>query len=383
MKFTIQKEAFAKALGKISKIINRQSAAPILTSIKMDAGKDGLTLTGGNDDMFVKTSMTSGDKDNGLSIVDGGSIAVSAGLFNSIINHLAKGVITIETTDNYQVQITTQSSAFKLDGLDASNYPHIPKVNADQSAQIPSSILQEIIQQTIFATSSQESRPILTGVHLIINKSTLIAVATDGHRLSVRSIKLPKAIGNYDAIVPAGSLKELLQLIGDSSTVEVRLAKSEALFIAGNTSLYTRLIEGNYPNVAQLIKNSFKTAVKFNADDLLGTIERASIISHAKQSGGNFVKLSVQPATNTIEVKANSADVGKVDEKVPMDSVSGQNLDISCNPDYLIDALKSLDGLSVKIGFTTSLSPLTITPGQKEAGKFIQLITPVTPVKND
>ncbi len=179
---------------------------------------------------------------------------------------------------------------------------------------MPADVLRQLISQTVIAVSTQESRPILTGVHIQIEKGKLIAVATDSHRLAQRTLDLPNAgDASYDVIIPGKSLTELGRtLTDDIENVEIRFASNQVLFIAGNTMFYSRLLEGNYPDTSRLIPTTSTTNIEFDAPTLLAAIGRASLLSH--ESSNNVVRLSLNIAKQTATIYGNSPDVGNVEE---------------------------------------------------------------------
>lgn len=235
-------------------------------------------------------------------------------------------------------------------------------------------LLKELIAQTAFAASTQESRPILTGIHMTLkDHKSFKAVATDSHRMSQRQIDLDKSTEDFDVVIPSRSLREFSAVFGDAiDQVEVFLSPSQVLFRSENTSFYTRLLEGNYPDTDRLLTNTFETEVTFPTSALRHAMERAQLISNASQNG--TVKLEIE--NGSVSAHVNSPEVGKVNEEIDTVAISGQDLVISFNPTYLIDALKVLKSETVVIRFISPVRPFTLIPGD-EGENFIQLITPV------
>ena len=377
MKFSVQRTAFIKYLTDVQRAISSKVTLEILRNIKLDLFSDGLTLTGSNADISIETIISIADEDANLQIFEEGSVALPARFFSEIVKKLPADTITIETDPNrFITKITSGSTEFSINGVDPDSFPHLAEVGATQSLRIPSDILKQVINQTVMAVSKQESRPMLMGVHLIIQDGTLLAVATDSHRLSQRKIQLDSAKdANYNIIVPGKSLDELAKMLTDSSEeIEIQIAENQILFILGHTSFYSRLLEGNYPDTERLIPATSETQVEFNASELLKAIDRASLLSHAGRS--NVVKLSIDVDKQAVMISSNSPEVGMVEEALEFTNLNGNSLEISFNPDYMKEALRSFGQTQTTLSFTMALRPFTLVPTESE-GDFVQLITPM------
>ena len=376
MKFTINRSAFINKLNDVLRAISSKTTIPILTGIKIVVTDNDVTLTGSDADITIESVLANSDEKLELDVASAGSIVLPARFFSEIIKKLPDKQVTIEVTDGFQTQITSGTAAFTINGQDANNYPHLPEIDGDNTISLAGDVLKEVIGQTVLAVSTQESRPILTGVHLILSENQLLAVATDSHRLAQRKIALPAAVAEtHDVIIPGKSLQELSRMIADGNQeIQLRIADNQVLFLLGDTLFYSRLLEGNYPDTTRLIPDSSDTTVELNAATFLAAIERASLLSH--ESRNNVVKLNVQPEDQLAEISGNSPDVGNVEEQIGVENVDGQPVEISFNPDYMKDALRSFGQSQIKMSFTSALRPFTLVPTENE-DNFIQLITPV------
>lgn len=376
MKFTISRTAFTKALNTVSRAISTKTTIPILTGLKLQATQSGLILTGSDADISIETTLKSDDPDNLLAVQSEGAIVLPARFFTDIVKKLPEETLTIEVGENFQTMITSGQSSFTINGLDANNYPHLPEIETTNSIPLAGDLLKQIISQTVIAVSNQESRPILTGVHFILSENNFLAVATDSHRLSQRKVTLEKPIdGTFDFVIPGKSLTELSRMIDDNKEdIVLSVTENQALFTIGETLFYSRLLEGNYPDTSRLIPNSHDTRIAFDAPELLASIERASLLSH--ESRNNVVKITVKPETKTVTIYGNSPDVGNVEEDLEPKTVEGNELEISFNPDYMKDALRSFSQATINLDFTSSLRPFTLTPTE-DSESFVQLITPI------
>ncbi|MFR0609072.1 DNA polymerase III subunit beta [Limosilactobacillus mucosae] len=376
MKFTINRPAFINQLNNVLRAISSKTTIPILTGLKMVVTDHSVILTGSDADITIESTLDASDSSYGLSIEEPGAIVLPARFFNEVIKKLPDKQATIEVFNGLQVRITSGTAEFTINGQDANNYPHLPEVESENTIELASDMLREVIDQTRIAVSKQESRPILTGIHVALNNGILTAVATDSHRLAQRKVELPEtADRDFDIVLPGASMTELAKMIADEKDgVKMQITENQALFIFGNTHFYSRLLEGNYPETSRLIPESSDTRLEITASDLLASIERASLLSH--ESRNNVVKLSVNPENKIATVSGTSADVGNVEEEINADQIVGNPLEISFNPDYMRDALKSFGQTKILISFTTALRPFTLVPTEEKAN-FVQLITPV------
>lgn len=376
MKFTINRPAFINQLNNVLRAISSKTTIPILTGLKMVVTDHSVILTGSDADITIESTLDASDSSYGLSIEEPGAIVLPARFFNEVIKKLPDKQATIEVFNGLQVRITSGTAEFTINGQDANNYPHLPEVESENTVELASDMLREVIDQTRIAVSKQESRPILTGIHVTLNNGILTAVATDSHRLAQRKVELPEtADRDFDIVLPGASMTELAKMIADEKDgVKMQITENQALLIFGNTHFYSRLLEGNYPETSRLIPESSDTRLEITASDLLASIERASLLSH--ESRNNVVKLSVNPENKIATVSGTSADVGNVEEEINADQIVGNPLEISFNPDYMRDALKSFGQTKILISFTTALRPFTLVPTEEKAN-FVQLITPV------
>lgn len=376
MKFTIKRNAFIKKMNDVQRAISSKTAIEILTGIKINVTNETLTLTGSDSDISIENEIKADDSDYELSVEEPGAIVLPARFFSEIIKKLPEDTFTLAVNNRFQATITSGQTEYQVNGVNPENYPHLPEVDSNEHLRIAADIFKQIINQTVIAVSTQESRPLLTGVHLTIKDQELHAVATDSHRLSQRKIKLDGAENvSYDIIVPGKSLIELSRMISDSTDqLEIQIAENQILFNFNDTAFYSRLLEGMYPDTDRLIPQSSETTVEFNAVTLLRAIERASLLSH--EGRNNVVKLSLNTETQTATLSSNSPEVGNIEEELQFDKLDGNNIEISFNPDYMRAALQALGQSEVRLALTLPLRPFTLTPTE-DSEDFIQLITPV------
>lgn len=377
MKFTINRTAFISQLNNVLRAISSKTTIPILTGLKMVVDKERIVLTGSNSDITIESVIEASDTDYDLSVADPGAIVLPARFFSEIVKKLPDKQVTIEVTSGFQADITSGTAKFQINGQDAENFPHLPEVETDKTISLPNDVLKEVIRQTVIAVSKQESRPILAGIHITLHDGLLTAVATDSHRLAQRKVALNDVDNriDFDVIIPGKSMNELSGMISDvDEDVQVQVTENQILFIFGNTHFYSRLLEGNYPETSQLIPDTADTTVELDAGTFLSSIERASLLSH--ESRNDVVKLTLKPNENLVRISSDSPEIGTVEEEVKTTSLDGKDLEISFNPNYMKDALRSFGQTNIKIAFTSPLRPFTLVPTE-DGENFVHLITPV------
>lgn len=372
--FSINKNLFLQALNTTKRAISHKNAIPILSTVKIDVTKEGITLIGSNGQVSIENFISTQNENAGLLVNSTGSILLEATFFINVVSSLPDIILDFKEIEQKQIVLTSGKSEITLKGKDADQYPRIQEISVSNPLVLETKILKDVINETAFAASVQESRPILTGVHFVLTDNRYLkTVATDSHRMSQKKITLEKNGDNFDVVIPSRSLREFTAVFTDEiETVEVFFANNQILFRSENISFYTRLLEGNYPDTDRLIPTEFTSILTFNTSDLRAAMERARLLSNATQNG--TVKLEI--TGGVVSAHVNSPEVGRVNEEIDTESVTGEDLTISFNPTYLIDALKAIDSEKVTISFISSVRPFTLVPSE-DTENFIQLITPV------
>ena len=380
MKFSINRQAFLKNLADVQRAIPSKTTIPILTGIKLVVSQEGITLTGSDSEVSIEIFLPVEHEELQLSIHETGSIVLPARFFGEIVKKLPQNTFTLETNDQLQATITAGSAAFTLNGLSAHDYPQLPEVEKDHVLTLPVPLFRQVILQTSIAVSTAESRPILTGIHMVIANNQLKAVATDSHRLSQRIIPLemPETSNalTFEITLPGKTLIELSRIIDGLETIDFAITENQVLFQTETLSFYSRLLEGRYPDTDRLINNQFNTAITVVASDLVAAVDRASLMSHTDKN--NIATLSI--TENRILLTGNSPEIGKVEEEITVENYEGASLDVSFNPDYLKDALRLFGSSEATIQFLEANRPFTLTLKDNHSDipySFIQLVTPV------
>ena len=375
--FSINTTYFLQALNTTKRAISSKNAIPILSTVKMDVTNEGITLIGSNGQISIENFIPVSEENAGLLITETGSILLEANFFINIVSSLPEVTMEMKEIESYQVVITSGKSEITLKGKDADQYPRIQEVPTSNPLILSTKTLKDIIGKTAFAASSQESRPILTGVHFVLkDHKQLKTVATDSHRMSQKLVTLEKAGDDFDVVIPSRSLREFTSVFSDQiETIEIFFSNNQLLFRSEHISLYTRLLEGTYPDTDRLLPTQFNTELTFNRQALRQSMERARLLASATQNG--TVKLEI--VGGVVSAHVNSPEVGRVNEEIDVQMVKGDDLVISFNPNYMIDALKAMESADVTVSFISAVRPFTLTPTDEGEidHDFIQLITPV------
>lgn len=378
MKFVIERDRLVQAVNEVTRAISARTTIPILTGIKIVVNDEGVTLTGSDSDISIEAFIPLIENDEVIVEVESfGGIVLQSKYFGDIVRRLPEENVEIEVTTNYQTNISSGQASFTLNGLDPMEYPKLPEVTDGKNIKIPINVLKNIIRQTVFAVSAIEVRPVLTGVNWIIKDNKLSAVATDSHRLALREIPLETNIDEeYNIVIPGKSLAELNKILDDASeSIEMTLANNQILFKLKDLLFYSRLLEGSYPDTSRLIPTDTKSELVINSRAFLQAIDRASLL--ARENRNNVIKLMTLE-NGQVEVSSNSPEVGNVSENVFSQSFTGEEIKISFNGKYMMDALRAFEGDDIQISFSGTMRPFVLrSKDATNPNEILQLITPV------
>ncbi|WP_260287504.1 DNA polymerase III subunit beta [Peribacillus aracenensis] len=373
MEFIINKECFNKAIKDVSHAVSIKTPIPILSGIKIVANSDCLTLLGGNSDIVIEKNIPlTIDGVMKLEVFKKGTVILSAKYLSEIVKK-SPDVIHVKLNENQSVTIQSNEIVTNLNGLHSGEYPNLPQVEGAGYFNIPSVELLEIIKQTVFAVSKSDVRPALTGVNLSIKDNKLSCVATNSHRLALRELPLESKV-NGSFIVPSKCLNELTKLINnEAGIIHIFITKSYIVFKANTISLYSRLIEGNYPNVSGLLHQDLKTIIIMDTNALLKGIDRACLF--ASEGSNNNVHLEILD-NSKLRISSNSSELGKIEETQSIKAIRGDaGLSISLDGSFLLDALKVIKEKEVKLSFGGPMKPILIEPSDNSS--YLHLISPV------
>ncbi|MBN6187301.1 DNA polymerase III subunit beta [Aneurinibacillus sp. BA2021] len=376
MEFTIQRDQLTNAIHTVSKAVSSRTTIPILTGIKIVAHEDGITLTASDSDVSIEQYIPMETEDHQwIDNITPGSIVLPSRFLGEIVKKLPGDQVTLSVNDRFVTTISSGRSEFNLNGMNAEDYPRLPQIEEDKVLSLPADLLKTMIRQTVFSVATTETRPILTGVMWKLTEDALTFVATDSHRLTTRTASVESAAGlNFDNIVvPGKSLVELNKILPDGDQlVDVVITDNQILVKINHILFYSRILDGTYPDTSRIIPQNKKTEMVLQTKEFLGAIERASLL--ARDGKNNVVRLFTRP-DGVVEISSNTPEVGKVTEEITPSSLDGEDVKISFNAKYMIDALRAIDSAEIRIDFTGAMSPFVIHP--TEHNWMLHLILPV------
>ncbi len=365
MKLSFEKDALLNGINIVLKAVPSKTTMPILECILIDASGSEIKLTGNDMELGIETQV------EGL-ILEHGKIALEAKLFSDIIRKLSGGdsPIIIESDEKYNTTISCDKSVFKIQGKDGEEFSYIPHIERDRYITLSQFTLKEVIRQTIFSISPNDSNKMMTGELFEVKDNELKVVSLDGHRMSIRKILLKDHYNDIKVIVPGKTLGEISKILnGDNeSEVQIFFSSNHIMFEFDSTLVVSRLIEGEYFRISQMLSSDYETKVNVNRRNFLDSIERASILIRENDKKPIIITINDEG----MQLKMNSA-FGTMSAEVGITKY-GKDLMIGFNPKFLIDALRIIDDEEVTLYMMNPKSPCFI---KDEEENYIYLILPV------
>ncbi|MCA0384979.1 MAG: DNA polymerase III subunit beta [Firmicutes bacterium] len=363
MKFKCQQNQLSSAISMVSKAVSSKTTLPILSGIFFEASNNQLKVIGNDLNLSIETSIEA-------TIIETGSVVIPARLFSELIRKLPNEEITFNIGENYVVEILCGESSYKIVGLPGHEYPELPVIDQDSSFLIDKELFANMIRQTSFAISQDESRPILTGALLEIENGRFNMVAIDGFRMAIKKAIIKTDLSKK-AVVPGRTLNEINKLLSQSDSkgdLRISFDDKQVLFSTGDLKVYSRLLAGEFINYHQILPSEYKSMALTETDSFLTAIDRSFLM--ARENKNVAIKLEVKD--DFIKITSNS-EMGSSIEKVHI-KLEGHDLEIGFNPKYLIDALKIIDSESIKLEFVNNVSPCIIRPADND--NYIYLVLP-------
>ena len=377
MKLSILRDVLNESIQHVAKAVSSRTTIPILSGIKLETtAAGGLTLTASDTDISIQSFIEANREDKQLVRIErAGSVVLPAKFFVEIIKKLPSEHVELDVGEGFQTMIRSGKSEIQLVGLDPEEFPLLPSLEEDRVVSVNGLQLKAMIRQTVFAVSTNESTPVLTGVLWNLDKGNLKFVATDRHRLasSLVEIDCDEYMKIEHMVISGKTLNELAKLIPDNGTlIDIVATDNQILFKIGQLLFYSRVLDGTYPDTSKIISQSYKTELVVHTRQLTEAIDRAYLLSREDKS--NIVRI-VTAGGSAIEISSSSSEVGKVKEEVEVKQLSGEELKISFNSKYMMDTLKVIESDYVHIGFTGVMSPIIIKPHTEEQ-HMLHLILP-------
>jgi len=367
MKIIIKKEILSENLNKVSKALSTKNLVPALAGIKFDLKEEGLTLTASDNDITIETFIP---KNNDMQIEEEGSIIIQGKYILDIVRKIPDEKINLEVFDETKIIISTNNSEYNLNGIDKRDYPNINLEKKQNPIIIDSKEFKNMINQTAFATSQDESRPQLTGINFKIVGDELECNATDSYRLARKTLKIKENNDTYNIVIPSKNLVEFTKII-DEEPIELHIFNNKILFKTNNTLFQSRLINGSYPNTSNLLPSESMLKITVNINDLYNVIDRVSILTSDKEK--NIVTL--ETTGNTLIMRSSSIEIGRVEEKMNIIKDNESDIKISFSAKFMMEALKVFEGEKATITFVGEVNPIIIQDDKEEA--LIQLVLPI------
>lgn len=368
MKLRIKREILLENLNHVSKAISSKNLIPILLGIKFDLRKEGLYLYASDTDISIEALIPN---DKITEVRELGSIVIGGKYIVEIIRKLPDTDISIEVLDGYKMLVSTDNTEFNLNGINPDEFPNLDMELTKEPINIKTSVFKSIINQTFFATSQNESRPLLTGINFRISDNVLEVIATDSYRLSKKCIVLDTNLEKeVNIVVPGKNLVELSKIISDDEdNLEIHIFNNKILFKYGDIMLLSRLLSGTYPATSAIIPTEFAICVECNYYDLYNMIDRASLLTSDKEK--NTIKLDLME--KELKISSNSPEIGYVEEKVSVDCAD--EISISFSSKYMSEAIRSFNRDKVMLCLNDDSSPIVVKSSEDES--LIQLVLPI------
>lgn len=363
MKLIISKSNLLNGVQTVSKAVPNKTTMSILECILVDARGTDIKLIANDMELGIETVIEGRIEENGI-------IALDAKIFLEIVRKLPDNDITVVTDDNFKTTITCEKSKFNIIGKSGEDFSYLPVIEKIDSIIVSQFTLKEVVRQTIFSIADNDNNKLMTGELFEINEDILKVVSLDGHRISIRKIRLKNFYMPKKVVVPGKTLNEISKILsGDmDKDVHIFFTDKHIVFEFDNTTVVSRLIEGDYFKIDQMLSSDYETKVRINKKEFLNCIDRATLL--VKE--GDKKPIIINITDGMMELKINSA-VGSMNEEIDIDK-KGKDIMIGFNPKFLIDALRVIDDEEVDIYLVNPKAPCFIRDSDE---KYIYLILPV------
>ncbi|MCT4617025.1 MAG: DNA polymerase III subunit beta [Candidatus Gracilibacteria bacterium] len=374
MRFSIDTLTLKKGLDIVNHATASVGATPILENILIKANYNSILLTANNLEMAIEHVIT-----EGVSIDVEGEFSVPSKLFTSYVGLVSEDNISIELTSGDNLILKTVSSDVKIKGIPASDFPLIPVIKEVNSFNIDSNILKKGIEKTLFSAAEGNIRPTLAGIYLNLDKQNIALASTDSFRLSEYKLELNSEIkDDFAQIIPSKTARELRTLIDAGDDIKVITGQNQVAFIFGNTKLYSRLLNGKFPDYSNFFPTSYSTKAVINRVDLIQALKKINLIS---KENNYSVRMSFS-SEQGILMETNETQIGE--GKLDLTgSIEGEDSTVGVNSQYMQEVLETIETTHISVSFESALSPIMIKPiyekeeDKKKQGEFKHIIMPL------
>ena len=363
MKLICSKSNLLHGVNIVSKAVPTRTTMAILECLLIDASANEIKLTANDMELGIETKIEG-------EIAERGVIALDAKIFSEIVRKLPDSDVTIETDASFKTTITCEKAKFNIVGKSGDDFSYIPYIERNEPIVMSQFTLKEVIRQTIFSIADNDNNKLMTGELFEIEENDLMVVSLDGHRISIRNIELKNNYSHKKVVVPGKTLQEVSKILPGSAEDEVSifLTDNHIVFEFENTTVVSRLIEGEYFKIEQMLSSDYETKVKINKRELLDCIDRATLL--VKEGDKKPIIMNI--TDDSMELKINSF-IGSMNEDIDI-AKEGKDILIGFNPKFFIDALRVIDEEEVTLYMVNPKAPCFI---KDDEGTFIYLILPV------
>jgi DNA polymerase-3 subunit beta len=365
MKFTITRERLQEGLVAVAASVPTKTTLPVLSNILLEATADGVRLSGTDLDIAVSTVVPA-------EVDAEGAVTIPAKKLVEIVRELPSAAIRVTASGEQRVQLECGRSRFKLLGIPREEFPNFPPVNFDDSWTVTSSDLQKLINHVSFAASTEESRPILNGVLWEVKGDLMRMVATNGHRLAKMDVSVSGGSTAAELIVPPKALEQVRRLFGPSDEIEIAKSDNHLGFRTGSTLVFTRLVEGPYPNYEQVIPRENDRACTVEKDGLASALRRVGVVASDQTH-----RVRLQFTGGALTLSVSTPDLGEAQDEVAI-TYDGDALEIGFNATYLLEILKYMPTDEVRLTFKAPERAATVEPvGWDDPAAYLCLVMPL------
>lgn len=362
MKFSCEKSILQEAISVVQKAINAQNTLAVLGNICISVSAESVQFSATNLEMAITTSFPA-------LIESEGTITIPARIFSNYVSFLPETTVTV-SVEGENIFVSTSQAKTKMKGISAEEFPELPGIDPEIQFSLPSEDIKKAVDHVVFSCSASSARPVLSGALFWIDQNLLKIVGTDSYRLGEQTIELSSIDSSHKCIVPARALQEVSRIISKNPTVDIKISKTQIVFISGNIELSSRLIEGNFPEYQRIIPLSFKGNVTFSRSECILAVKRAGIF--AKETDNNTIKIVFD--NKVMEIITAETEIGSGDTRLDIKQ-EGDGGEFSVNAAFFLDALQVLSGDMITIFYGESLVPLKMVSESDEG--FLHIVMPL------
>lgn len=373
MKFKIKRNLFLKHINRANKGIAAKTPQDILRGIYLEVFTDRIRLTGSNQSLRIETEILATDNED-LQIETVGSAVINAKLITDIIRRMANETINFELVDQKIIRIFDEDTEFKVQIAEENDYPQVQQGDFQNEYTMATEVFSEVLRDVLFAVSKLEIQVVMTGVNLRFEKGKIYFIATDSHRLSQRVIEAPEVNSTFSVIIPGSNLNVLLGLLEEEKEVKMAVNDELVLFSFSDYQFYSRLINDNYPDTDAVFPKECNTVIKADTHEWFQAVERAAIISSGNSS--NMITFNIDGKNKAVILSGISDQEDSYKEELPFKELSGADLTINFNANFMLDALRAYGDGETTLRFTTNRGALTLE-NENFDQSFLQLVTPI------